>query len=92
MLARIGNSCYDESGVDMGVSQGSTLGLVLFILFINDLSNCFDMDQLTIFADDTSVTVVLWTTADLLLTCQTLMNTFVDWCHTNALIVNIHKI
>lgn len=89
MFTRTGNS--DEFGIDMGVPQGSTLGALLLIIFMNDLPNWFDKGQLTIFADNTSVAIATETTSELSLMCQTLINTFFGWCRANAFDVNIYK-
>ncbi|CAB3999680.1 Hypothetical predicted protein [Paramuricea clavata] len=41
--------------IKCGIPQGSNLGPILFLLYINDLPNCLETTKANLFADDTSL-------------------------------------
>ena len=47
----------NSQSVSCGVPQGSTLGPLLILIYVNDLPNCFSTVSPRMFADDTNVSL-----------------------------------
>ena len=73
------------SDINIGVPQGSVLGPILFIIFINDLVNAAPMFNYILFADDTNI----FSTEPTLL--QSNLKHIENWCLANRLILNYTK-
>ena len=71
------------------VPQGSVLGPLLFILYINDLPNISDNFKSVLFADDT--TLIFSNTSILELKNNIQFNKLYDWLNVNKLLLNISK-
>ena len=89
---RIENVDSNSQIIRHGVPQGSILGPLLFIIFMNDInlvpiSDC----ELHLYADDTTMLTCSPTMDQLMTTTNQALSTIVDWFLKNKLIVNLKK-
>lgn len=85
------NNCTSRSiNVVSGVPQGSHLGPLFFVLFINDLPDCMKNSEILLYADDAKVYKTLNSTNDCKL-LQDDFNNLLSWCINNDLQVNFSK-
>ena len=75
--------------VTSGVPQGSVLGPILFLIYINDISNNIH-SQLRLFADDCLVYRIIQSSGDHLI-LQDDFNTLTSWAKANNMEFNITK-
>lgn len=76
--------------VNCGVPQGSILGPLLFLIYINDLPNCTNLNILS-FADDTTLYCSGHNVKNLFELVNRDLKNVQRWLHANRLFLNIKK-
>ena len=66
------------------VLQGSTLGPFFFLVYVNDLTLCFNLDTL-MYADDTVLTISSYTLTNLTEHCSILTKKNSEWYEVSKL-------
>ena len=77
--------------IHCGVPQGSCLGPLLFIVYINDLLFCLESCQVTMYADDTSISFTAKSANDLNMTLNKELDSLRKWLQGNKLPLNVLK-
>jgi hypothetical protein len=74
-----------------GVPQGSILGPILFLIYINDLVSVSEKIKFILFADDTNIFYADNDMKNIKINLQTELEKVVNWFNENKLTVNISK-
>ena len=87
----VNNSKSDFKHVSYGVPQGSILGPLLFLLFINDLPLYTNNVYTDLYADDTTVYDIQDSVEEIETNLQSTLNNLQAWCRDNGMILNSSK-
>ena len=77
--------------INTGVPQGSVLGPILYLIYVNELPNISDQFSVCLFADDTTLIFKNYCKYDLFRQSDYGVNLFFSWCCANRLSINISK-
>ena len=85
------NTYSSELPINVGVPQGSVLGPLLFLIYVNDIANVLPNQNIRLFADDTNIFVKGNDINSLQLESNTSLNKLHEWFTANQLSLNIAK-
>ena len=85
------NTVSDMSNVSWGVPQGSIIGPVLFIVYINDIVNCSSLMRFLLFADDTNLCLTSDNYPDIMRIANCELEKLNIWFIANKLSLNVSK-
>lgn len=87
----LGNTHSSKRSINCGVPQGSVLGPLLFLIYINDLAQCSSTGKIRIFADDTSAFIEGRIMKEIIANSENLMNSLNKWFIANRLTLSAGK-
>ena len=85
----INNVNSETSFISCGVPQGSILGPLLFLLYINDLPNCNLLSDVRMYADDTNLTFASKDPNELFSSLTHDLGNLKQWLDSNRLSLNV---
>ena len=88
------NECYSAvEDINVGVPQGSVLGPLFFILYVNDIISCSESSvEFILFADDTNIFIYAPTSAELYCKANKVLRQLKSYIDANYLHINLKSL
>ena len=90
-FVKLGNTCSNLEIVKCGVPQGSTLGPLLFLLYVNDMHKAIATGNVRLFADDTCILYRGKNINSLAKIVDKELSVLSGWFKVNVLSINVKK-
>lgn len=90
-LVKINNSQSNHQPITYGIPQGSVLGPLLFLIYVNDMHEIGLHGQITLYADDTCLFYFGSSIHEMISQAQQDLDTLFEWLQSNLLTVNVQK-
>lgn len=90
-MTRVGGNVSSRIEITWGVPQGSVLGPLLFIIYVNDIYRALKNSFVNLFADDTLICVAGKDFREIVDTLNDELRTLYDWLCQNKLKLNTSK-
>ena len=88
---KVNNVVSEYKSINSGVPQGSVLGPILYLIYVNEIPNISSQFSTVLFADDTTLIFNHSNKYELFKSCDYGINLFYSWCCANRLSINISK-
>ena len=90
-FCKLNHNTSSVRSIHCGIPQGSNLGPLLFLIYVNDLPNCLEESVPNIFSDDTIISVKGTSFDQIGNKLNSEINKVSSWLMANKLTLNITK-
>ena len=90
-FVKVNNTTSEYLPTNCGVPQGSVLGPLLFLIYVNDIANLSPLGSIRLFADDTNIFIEHENIEQLQIDAQSVLEYIYKWFGDNRLTVNTSK-
>ena len=81
----------ESRNIVYGIPQGSILGPLLFVIYINDMPNICKLIKFILYADDANIIITGNNEHEIIKKYNELTTTLSDWVDSNGLLLNVKK-